>query len=769
MRLKGKHIAFDTETTGLSAWHGDRPFAFAFCNEELETWYAEFPVDPMTRQPKIDKHLLGEIREVLEDTRQVKVMHNGKFDTRMMESIGVKICGPAWTSPAWRPFVPPREAAGHIGVRKSARKLPAFPPVTWRPGGPAGPIWEGGAFHDTGFLAHILNTQEKSFELKYLARKYADVPTEDQDLLHKATLRARRYGTKNGWKLGYAYKEQADGSFKREALVPADYWMPAAVHAVDPEHTSAEDAALCRRYAIEDVRDRTMMLFLLFQDLLENQADLRDSMMNYDWERELWPTIYRMENRGVRLDPKGNAEEIKYALGRRQEELNSVQKHAWPGFNINSPDQLRELLYDKFKMPVNPAHMTDGGKSGIKKPSVDVDTLTDPDNANIPIVANILRYRAAAKAFQFCIQYRDLKLPDPLNPSSFVLHPDFRQLKAATGRFSCVNPNVQQVTSANTARSYDPIEGRKSFGPRPGYYWLHVDYKGMEVRVYASCANDEKMLGMIRAGQEIHDAVTNRAWGGPGNERGIQECYHVLGFDGSELSDNPLIKAKWKEWGVVNPLRMPRAELLKITDAFLAEHDYDIVAAQGSVGTKVTKNKAKMVFFGKIFGATPKAVMYILRVSYREAAEFLDYYDEEFPNMPRFARKLEAQAGRDGFITTLWGRKLMVRYNMEYQSVNYIVQGSSADLMKSAMRRCNRFLRENGIDAHIVMTIHDELVFEVAKAEFTVPLVQDLCDLMSESEGRICVPMPTEASVATERWSEKHDVILKRERKIAHV
>lgn len=722
--IDGDVIYFDTETTGLNSWRGDAPFAFSFSNRNLDKVYFEFQVNPFTRQPIVDRLALKRIAALLEDERILKVGHNLKFDVRMVDkAYGIKVRGPG------------------------------------------GLLTEGGQFGDTMFMAHACNTLEPDYKLKRLGRVYADIPTSDEKDLHNTVVRMRRRASKLGWQIAWEISERPNGEIKKKGAVAADYWLPNTMHRLRPDLATPEDAATCENYAVFDVI-RTAMLDLMYQDLMD-EIGVRHT---YEFEQRVWPVIYRMEERGVKIDPENLAKEIQDCLVRQARLMPEIMKVAWPGFNIDSHDDLRELLYSKKYLGLS-CRKDRRTKTGL--PSVDVDALND--HKGNPVIQTIMRHRGAGKAFGFFHQYQRLMMPDPLVAEIrrkllgleceewMVLHPDFRQLGPCTGRLSCANPNVQQVTSIESSRSAEPIDGRHSFGPRPGYVWLHIDYKGMEVVVFAFVSEEPNMLQAIREGRSIHHEVANRGWGGPWNEAGITECIHVLGLDGSELGTNAELRVLWKEWGITDWRKLTDKNRRDLACLWLQRFNWDIVKAQESIGKKVTVNKGKMVTFAKVYGGGPDAIKDLLHVTLEEARDFLATYDRAFPRITEYSRELTAQARLDGCVYSLWDRRMTVNPDKAYRCVNYKVQGSCADLLKTAMVKSDRWLREAQRDAYLIMSIHDELVFEVAKSEFTYPLIGRLSAIMQDTEGRIGVPMDTDPSVVYAQWAHKKKLKVTRE------
>jgi DNA polymerase I-like protein with 3'-5' exonuclease and polymerase domains len=706
LETPGNVVAYDTETTGLFPFKGDRPFAFSFANQKLKTAYFEFPVDPRTREVLYKKRPkeFAAIKAILEDASIRKIGHNIKFDNRMCEGVGINVKGPP-----------------------------------------------GKQFEDTMFMAFVCNTLEDSFGLKQLCMKLGVMGREDQDELLEAVKKLRLKLRKYDWKLAFEEREKADGTIAKSAAIPADYWLPAAVKIHAPGLHVPGRENLCRKYAVKDA-ERTMLLALFYWEKMK-ELDVEHTYKHEMFD--LWHVVWEMENRGVCIRKDRLEMEIQQVRELMLSREKAVVKAAWPGFQISKPEHIRTLLYDKLKLSCAAERILE--KSGKK--SVDADALRDHDSN--PVVQDIIKQRSAGKAYSSMFaKYKSFMVADKIVKGCWIVRGYFNQVGQATARFSCRDVNLQQVTCIESSRSADPIDARGAFGPRPGYVWLHIDFKGMEVRVFADCAQEPNMLKAIAEGREIHDEVTDKGWGGPYNEAGIKECTHVLGLDGAELgNDAAKILALWKKWGVTkqNVHKLSEKNRRDLVCGWLKSFEWSTVRAQESVGRKVTKNKSKMVTFCKVFGGGAEAIKDLLHVPLYEAQEFLNDYNKAFPEITRYMRDMTRQAKKDGFIRTRWNRRLALEPGFEYKAVNYMVQGSSADLLKSGMVKCDRFLKERDIDAHMIMCIHDELVFEVNQVDFTSKLIRGLQDAMEDHDGNLGVTMPTDPSYVREdgNWANK--------------
>lgn len=600
----------------------------------------------------------------------------------------------------------------------------------------------GGIPHDTMYMAHIANTLEPSFGLKELGIKYLDVPNDDQQALMKAVHQGRRVAEKLGWTLAYEYHYEADGTISRKAQTAADYWIPGQL---DPKNK------LCEAYAIKDA-ERTMLLFAMYSVGLEEMGLVKV----YEEERELWPITYQMESRGVRIDLQQVEIEVKAMqaeLARHEEE---VVSRAWKGFNIRSPKQLGVLLYEKEKLPIKKRTAKTGA------PQVSLDAILE--HQGNPVVDSLLRFNAAKNGLtNFFLKYRLLALPDPLNEGGSCLRPDFHQIGPVTGRFSCRSPNLQNVANALTTRSPVPIQARTPFGPRPGYVWYGIDYSQLEVRIFADVSQEPTMLEAIATGRDLHTECTNKAWGGKDNPAAIRAAIHALELDGTGDHSHKEIQRIWREHGLLHTRdlrKLNHKDKEKIAEAWLASFGYDIVKAEKSLDKKTSRAKAKMILFAKIFGGGPNAIKDLLWCTYDEALQFLADYDTAFPQIVSYISELSSQGRRDGFIINRYGRRIGVSPEFPYRAVNYMVQGSAADLLKRSMRETSKFLKKSGADAHIVLSIHDEIMFEIRRTHATRKLLGSLVRIMEDHGGAFGVSTPVEVKKILSSWNETQDAIL---------
>lgn len=644
-------------------------------------------MDPRTRAVTPDNSDCRLIGEILADERIEKVFHNAKFDVRMLAGLGL----------------PTR-----------------------------------GVVHDTMFMAHICNTQEPTFGLKPLAKKYLAFPDDDEEALKKLVRRLRNKAKKQGWKIAYDEGVNAQGDPVKKSCVEADYWLP---RAFDPADQT------CAVYNRRDT-ERTMGLFEFYQYGLD-QVGQREI---YEREQRLWYVTYELEERGVRVDP----EEVKRQIETFHDELKNwlgvlrSKPYGGPSFNPDSNAQLQRLFFQKLRIPV---------KKYTEKGAPKVDVMSLGEHLKHPAVDALFRYRACRNGLvNFFRKYDRLRVLGA--DGVWAIHPNFQQLGPVTGRFSCREPNLQNVANAITTRSPMPIQARIPFGPRPGYRWYLIDYSQLEVRIFADVADEAMMKQALAEGKDLHAACANKAWGGREREAAYRAAFHTLELDGAHDGAHMLETEVWKKWKITpaNVRSLTDARKREIVADWLEPFDWQVVEAEATIGKKLSRSKAKLILFAKVFGGGPNAIKDLLFCTYAEAKQFLRDYDEAMPGIAAYIKATSRQAAEDGFIVNRFGRRLGVDRQHAYRAVNYMVQGSAADLMKIVMERVHRYLRGSGLDAHLVLTVHDELIFEVRHEHASFRLLRKLKELMEDHGGAFSIPLPVEVSRARQSWNLKEGV-----------
>ena len=363
-----------------------------------------------------------------------------------------------------------------------------------------------------------------------------------------------------------------------------------------------------------------------------------------EMEMPLSLVLYDMQKEGVAV----KREELKAygdALVARIEELEqSIHTQAGTEFNINSPKQLGEVLFETMQIP--------GGKKTKTGYSTAADVL-EKLSADYPIVRDILEYRGLTK----------LKSTYADGLAAFIeedgrIHTNFNQTITATGRISSTEPNLQNIPM----RMELGRQIRKVFIPREGYEFMDADYSQIELRVLAHMSGDEQLIDAYRQEEDIHRITASKVFHTP--------------FE-------------------------------KVTD--------------------LQRRNAKAVNFGIVYGISSFGLSQDLSISKKEAAQYIEQYFATYPKVKEFIDKLVADAKEKGYTETMFGRRrpipelsssnFMQRSFGERVAMNAPIQGTAADIIKIAMIKVWKALKEEGLKSRLILQVHDELLVETAQEE----------------------------------------------------
>ncbi|MCI8528215.1 MAG: DNA polymerase I [Lachnospiraceae bacterium] len=374
---------------------------------------------------------------------------------------------------------------------------------------------------------------------------------------------------------------------------------------------------------------------------------LRETGMDWlmrEMEMPLSLVLYDMEREGVEV----RREELKAygdALVDRIEKLEvSIHEKAGVNFNINSPKQLGEVLFENMKLP--------GGKKTKTGYSTAADVLEKLAEDH-PIVNEILEYRQLTKLKS---TYAD-GLAVYIGEDNRI-HTNFNQTITATGRISSTEPNLQNIPM----RMELGRRIRKVFVPREGYVFTDADYSQIELRVLAHMSGDEQLIEAYHMDQDIH----------------------------------------------------------RITAAKVFHTPFEEV-------TDLQRRNAKAVNFGIVYGISSFGLSQDLSISRKEATDYIEQYFETYPKVKDFLDTLVSDGKKNGYITTMFGRRrpipelsssnYMQRSFGERVAMNSPIQGTAADIIKIAMIRVWKALREQGLKSRLILQVHDELVIETLLEE----------------------------------------------------
>ena len=400
-------------------------------------------------------------------------------------------------------------------------------------------------------------------------------------------------------------------------------------------------------------------------------------------ELPLVPVLREMETAGVRFD----VNKLKEAETVLNKELDSLEQRiyelAGESFNINSPKQVGELLFDKLKLDAK------AKKSKTGQYSTSEEVLLALKEKH-PIIAAILDYRELKKLVTTYIS----ALPGYIDPKDGKIHTTYNQTVTATGRLSSSNPNLQNLPIRSERGRFI----REAVIPDEGCLFLSADYSQIELRLMAHFSQDEHMLAAFRSGQDIHAATAARIYGLP-----IEQI------------------------------------------------------------TKDQRRKAKTANFGIIYGISAFGLAQQLDCSRSEAKQLIDDYFAAFPRVIQYIESQKELARQRGYAETLFGRKrylpdihsqnATVRSFAERNAVNAPIQGTAADIIKMAMVSIHRRLKEENLQAQMIMQVHDELNFNVPEAE--IDRVREIVVSEMQNAVHLSIPLIAECGVG-KNWLEAH-------------
>jgi len=432
-------------------------------------------------------------------------------------------------------------------------------------------------------------------------------------------------------------------------------------------------------YAAEDA-DITLRLHQALWPKLEELSSLLPVFR--DIELPLVPVLSKIERQGALLSCE-MLHQQSTELGLRLEELKSAAYElAGQEFNLGSPKQLGEILFEKLELPI------------IKKtpkgaPSTAEEVLVELA-LDYPLPKLLLEYRSLSKLKS---TYTD-KLPGMVNPQTGRVHTSYHQAVAATGRLSSSDPNLQNIP----IRTEEGRRIRQAFIAPQGFRIVAADYSQIELRIMAHLSDDPSLLTAFKEGQDVH-----------------------------------------------------RATAAEVFEVSLDEVSGD------------QRRKAKAINFGLIYGMSAFGLAKQLHLGRHEAQEYIDRYFERYPGVAQYMDRTRAIAKEQGFVETLFGRRLYLpeinaRNKMRVQAaertaINAPMQGSAADIIKRAMLSVDQWLEQGDANARMIMQVHDELVLEVANDEVDA-VSNQVCRLMSGA-AELAVPLLVDAGVG-DNWDEAH-------------
>lgn len=460
-----------------------------------------------------------------------------------------------------------------------------------------------------------------------------------------------------------------------------------------------------RTIAFEDIAGKGSKQLTFNQIALETAAPYaaEDADITLKLHHHLWPKIQtckgleatltqieiplitvlsRMERTGVLVDAALLQQQSKELA----QQINSLEEQAYQlagqTFNLSSPKQLQDILYNKLQLPVLE-------KTPTGQPATGENVLQELA-LQYPLPKLILEHRSLCKLKS---TYTD-RLPLQINSHTGRVHTSYQQAVAATGRLSSSDPNLQNIP----IRSEEGRRIRRAFIAPPGYKIVAADYSQIELRIMAHLSQDPGLLKAFSKGWDIHAAT----------------AAEVLGIALEEV-------------------------------------------------TPEQRRSAKAINFGLIYGMSAFGLAKQLDIDRSAAQVYMNNYFARYPEVKHYTETTRQLAHKQGYVETLIGRRLNLpeinsknfqrQRASERAAINAPLQGTAADIIKTAMIKIDAALQQEKLAARMIMQVHDELVFEVAENALD-PLLKIIRHHMSDTT-QLQVPLLVEIGVG-DNWDEAH-------------
>ncbi|WP_047338227.1 DNA polymerase I [Pseudomonas protegens] len=329
-------------------------------------------------------------------------------------------------------------------------------------------------------------------------------------------------------------------------------------------------------------------------------------------------------------------------------------------------------------------------KTAKGQPSTAEEVLAKLAEDDYPLPRVLMQYRSMSKLKS---TYTD-RLPEQINPRTGRIHTSYHQAVASTGRLSSSDPNLQNIP----VRTAEGRRIRQAFIAPPGYKLLAADYSQIELRIMAHLSRDEGLLNAFRNNLDVHTATA--------------------------------------------------AEVFKVELK-------DVTSDQ--------RRSAKAINFGLIYGMGAQKLGKDIGVDTKQAKAYIDTYFARYPGVREYMDRTRAQAADQGYVETIFGRRLYLpeinsnkpqeRAGAERTAINAPMQGTAADIIKKAMVAVDNWLESSGLDARVILQVHDELVLEV-REDLVDQVREDIRGHMSGA-ATLDVPLLVEVGVGN-NWDEAH-------------
>lgn len=519
-----------------------------------------------------------------------------------------------------------------------------------------------GIIGDTMLLSYLKNPEKREHNLDDLALKYLDVKT-------------------------ISYKELTGTGKKAKALIEIPLEDVAAY--------ASEDAGITLR---------------LYAELISVLDDFNIRKVYKTIDLPFIEILNRMEENGFKLDSVYlNKLGLQY-----KEKISKLEKEifdlAGKDFNLNSPIQLAEVLYNDLKIPI--VKKTSGGK-----PSTDASVLEVLKGSH-PIIDVMLSYRLLNKLLNTYIE----PLPKYVNSITSRIHTSFSSVIAATGRITSSEPNLQNIP----VKEEEGRAIRRAFIPAEKHRLLVLDYSQIELRILAHYTKDKNLVQAFINDEDIHD-------------RAAYLLYSRF-FDSEKLIWNDEI----------------------LHTQLTPEIDYEILnKMKKTIEFSKKRNAAKILNFSIVYGVTEFGLSNSMKISREEAKSLIHLYFDMFPGVKEYMDLAEKEAFQKGYSENYFGRRRNIpeldsknhfkREAGRRLAINTPIQSTAADLIKIAMMQIQEMIDSQKSKTSMLLQVHDELIFEVPEEE-TKDMMPKIRKIM-ESCVKFNVPLKVNGGYG-QNWEE---------------
>ena len=400
-----------------------------------------------------------------------------------------------------------------------------------------------------------------------------------------------------------------------------------------------------------------------------------------EMEMPLIPVLADLERAGILIDGPALAAQSQHIERELARYTSRIYELAGQEFNINSPRQLGEILFEKLQLPALK-------KTGKTRSASTAFEVLEELAATHEVPRLVLEWRALQKLKSTYID----ALPQVVHPATGRVHTCFNQAVAATGRLSSSDPNLQNIP----IRTELGREIRRAFIAAPGHVLISADYSQIELRVLAHLADEQALIDAFAGDEDIHDRTAMKVFG------------ENSGLDTHEL-----------------------------------------------------RRRAKIVNYALLYGKTAFTLAKDIGVTQEAAQAFIDAYFAGYPRVRAYIDDTVARARETGVVRTLFGRRRLVpelnsrngqiRARAERETINMPIQGTAADILKKAMIDLHAELPRRGLRTRMILTVHDELLFEAPREE--ADRAAEVVRERMEGTTTLKVPLTVDVGIA-ENWRD---------------